>query len=171
MVECYLHIHIWLVSLTAAIVTQNYLQLSASQGPNAGERNNPDLGDPDMNLDDRIKSDLENEAKQIDQAMGETKGLFELATIPFKGGLRRWMYVVSVAIAVLTVLLLWCGYRFFIAESADERIFWGVLFVVSLTGQAMLKLWTWMEVNRNCVLREIKRLEIAIAKLHVSHKV
>lgn len=123
-----------------------------------------------MNLDDRIKSELENEAKEIDQAMGETKGLFELATIPFKGGLRRWMFVVSFVIAVMTALMLLCGYRFFIAEIADERIFWGVLFVITLNVQAMLKLWTWMEINRNSVLREVKRLEIAIAKLQTNHK-
>lgn len=121
-----------------------------------------------MNLDDRIKSELESEAKEIDQAMGDTKGLFELAASPFKGRLRRWMFVVYLAIIVMTVLLLWCGYRFFIAASAEERIFWGVLFVLTVNGQAMLKLWTWMEVNRNSVLREIKRLEIAIAKLHAS---
>ncbi|MEX0902804.1 MAG: DUF6768 family protein [Pseudohongiellaceae bacterium] len=123
-----------------------------------------------MNLDDCIKRELESEAKEIDQAMGETKGLFELAASPFKGGLRRWMFVVSFVIAVMTVLMLWSGYRFFIAESAEERIFWGVWFIITLNGQAMLKLWTWMEINRNSVLREIKRLEIAIAKLHTSHK-
>ena len=70
------------------------------------------------------------------------------------------------AIAVMTVALIWCGYQFFMAESVDQRVFWGVWFVITINAQGMLKLWSWMEMNRNSVIREIKRLEIAVSKLH-----
>lgn len=123
-----------------------------------------------MNLDDRIKRELESEATEIDQAMSESNGLLELALSPFKGGLRRWMFVIYFVIAIVTVVMLWSGYQFFIAESVDARIFWGVWFVITLNAQAMMKLWTWMEINRNSVIREIKRLEIAIARLQLNHK-
>lgn len=31
----------------------------------------------------------------------------------------------------------------------------------------MLKLWAWMQMNKNCVTREIKRLELQIVALKV----
>ncbi|WP_237132320.1 DUF6768 family protein [Pseudohongiella sp. O18] len=122
-----------------------------------------------MNLDNRIKNELESDAAEIDKAMAEKEGLIQFAASPFKGGLRHWMVVAYVAIAVLTVVLIWCGYRFFMAESVDQRVFWGVWFVMTVNAQGMLKLWSWMEMNRNSVIREIKRLEIAVGKLHTGN--
>ena len=42
-----------------------------------------------MNLDNRIKNELESEAAEIDWAMAENEGLIEFSASPFKGGLRR----------------------------------------------------------------------------------
>lgn len=61
--------------------------------------------------------------------------------------------------------MLWAFYQFLVADSVDDRVFWGVLFVSALTAQIAMKLWSWMEINRNSVLREIKRVELAVARL------
>jgi len=47
----------------------------------------------------------------------------------------------------------------------DARIFSGVWLIVTLAVQIALKQWTWMEVNRTSLLREIKRLEVSVVKL------
>ena len=59
------------------------------------------------------------------------------------------------------------GYQFFISEGMDDRIFWGVLLLAFWTGTIGIKIWFWLEMNRNSTLREIKRLELAVAQLTV----
>ncbi len=61
--------------------------------------------------------------------------------------------------------MIWAGYEFITAANVDERVFAGVWLVVTLGMQIGLKQWTWMEVNRGSLLREIKRLEVAVVKL------
>jgi hypothetical protein len=66
---------------------------------------------------------------------------------------------------VFVGLTVWCGYEFFTAASVDDRVFWGVLAVVGFHGVSMLKMWFFMEMNRHSVTRELKRVEIALARL------
>jgi hypothetical protein len=46
-----------------------------------------------------------------------------------------------------------------------DRVFWGVLALAALHAVSMLKLWFFMEMNRNSVIREVKRMEIALNRL------
>jgi hypothetical protein len=46
-----------------------------------------------------------------------------------------------------------------------DRVFWGVLALAALHAVSMLKLWFFMEMNRNSVIREVKRVEIALNRL------
>ena len=38
-------------------------------------------------------------------------------------------------------------------------------FGFSMAAVSMLKLWAWMEIEKNCTVREIKRLELQVARL------
>jgi hypothetical protein len=44
-------------------------------------------------------------------------------------------------------------------------VLWSVGAVITMLGVAMLKMYFWMEVNKNIVLREVKRLELQVARL------
>jgi hypothetical protein len=44
-------------------------------------------------------------------------------------------------------------------------VFWGVLALAAVHAVSMLKLWFFMEMNRNSVIREVKRMEIALSRL------
>ncbi len=118
-----------------------------------------------MSLDDRIKRELEGEAEKLDEILNDTQGMFDLAVIPFRGGLGKWMILVTVIALIVSGFMVWSGYKFWIADSIDKRVFWGVWLVVTLTIQIGLKQWAWMETNRCSLLREVKRVEIAVAKL------
>lgn len=37
--------------------------------------------------------------------------------------------------------------------------------LVAAVAVAMLKIWSWMEMHKNQVLREVKRLELQVARL------
>ena len=118
-----------------------------------------------MSLDDRIKRELENEAESIDEILNDKQGLFDMVAGSFKSGLGRWVVLINIVILIVTGLMIWSGYEFFVATELDGRIFWGVCLAVSATAQIAMKQWVWMEMNRSSLLREIKRVEIAVAKL------
>lgn len=118
-----------------------------------------------MNIDDRIKQELESEAEEIDQILNEKQGMLDMAGGVFKSGLRRWVFIVGICTLIVSGLMIWAGYEFYVAETADARIFSGVWLIVTLAMQIALKQWTWMEVNRTSLLREIKRLEVSVVKL------
>lgn len=59
----------------------------------------------------------------------------------------------------------WSAVRFFGETQTREQIMWAVVFLFSTQSIAMLKLWYWMLMNRNAVTREVKRLELQVARL------
>ncbi len=81
-------------------------------------------------------------------------------------GRKRWLIVFSLVIGVacfaLTVFSAW---QFFHADSTRAMIAWacGVGLAVSATG--LMKLWYFMEMNKYVMIREIKRLELQIARI------
>lgn len=119
-----------------------------------------------MSFDDRIKRELEGEAEQIDEILNDKQGMFELVAGAFKNGLGIWVTIVNVIIFIVTGLILWSGYEFFVGVDLDTRVFWGVCFVITVSIQVALKQWVWMEMNRGSLLRELKRLEVAVVRLN-----
>lgn len=119
-----------------------------------------------MNIDRKIKAELENEAAEIDRITLDEKGLLGMLSSVYRGGMRRWVIVGSVGAMILTVLLIWSAWHFFTAAETADLVFWGVIFVIALHVQVATKIWIWMEMNRSSLLREIKRLELAIERLH-----
>ena len=118
-----------------------------------------------MNIDEKIKHELENEALEIDQIMEQEGGLFDRIAGTFKGGMRRWVIVINFAAIVVGLLIVWTGYRFYLLIDLETPLFWGVCFVVLLVMQGFIKNWIFMEMNRNSIMREVKRVEISIAQL------
>ncbi len=117
------------------------------------------------NLDDRIKAELERETSEIDALLANEGGLPDMVSAAWHGGLRRWIWVTSFFIVPLTVLLVWCAYEFFTAQNSEDQLYWGICTLLSAMPQIALKQWQWMEMNRASMMREIKRLELAVAAL------
>lgn len=121
-------------------------------------------------LDEKIRQELENETAVIDELLASEGGLPDMVAAAFKGGMRRWIWLTSIITLIATVLMFWTGYEFYMAELVDHRIFWGIWFIASAMAQIALKTWQWMEMNRANLMREIKRLELAVATLAVRGK-
>lgn len=119
-----------------------------------------------MDVDKRIKQALERESQQIDQMMMKEKGIFGMLLAAFQGNMRFWIIVVNIVVLIATAGFIYCGYHFWIAENVDDRLFWGVLFVALLQVQISLKMWNFMEMNRVSTVREIKRVEIQLARMN-----
>lgn len=118
-----------------------------------------------MNIDERIRRDLESRGDAIDRASPDDRSLFGMLGRVFTGNLKRWAAFGMLLTLVFVALTVWCGYEFFTAADTGARIFWGVLALAAFHAVSMFKLWFFMEMNRNSVVREVKRVEIALDRL------
>ncbi len=64
-----------------------------------------------------------------------------------------------------TALAVFSAVRFFAAQEVRGLVLYAALFLVGGGLVAFTKLWYWTLMNRNTVLREVKRLELRVAEL------
>lgn len=115
----------------------------------------------DRKLAEALRADDES---LFDVHAGE-QSLFEQVADTFRGR-RRWMVaMVWFWSFVVFGVAVYAAVRFFQADTDRGMIGWGLGFVMAMIGVSMLKSWYFMEMNRNAVLREIKRVELQIARL------
>lgn len=118
-----------------------------------------------MNIDEKIKQELEKDAAQLDAIFLDDSGLLGRLLPIFKGGMKWWVWAVNLFTLLASVLMFYSAYQFWLAAQVQEQIFWGIVLVVAVQMQIALKNWLFMEMNRMSNLREIKRVEIAVARL------
>jgi len=118
-----------------------------------------------MSTDDRIREEFQSRTEAIDHLDVDERSLFGMLFRVFTGSLRRWAALAMAMTLVFVGLTVWTGYGFFTATDADARVFWGVLALASFHAVSMFKIWFFMEMNRHSTLREIKRVELEVARL------
>ncbi|MCP4866263.1 MAG: hypothetical protein GY897_20190 [Alteromonas sp.] len=112
-------------------------------------------------LDDKIKQALQDQAKELDTLVDG--GLSDYLGQGFKGGFSSVMKLGYALAFALTGLIIFLGFRFFTAV-AETELFWGVLLVLAFNAQIAVKLWIFMQTNRNIVSRELRLLELRLSK-------
>ena len=123
------------------------------------------MNDRNMNIDDKIREALRKEdAELLEHYRGEAP-LHEMIIETFRGR-HRWLNMLAIVMGfVVTGLLVVVGYQFFNAESTRAMIAWSTAFVMGALTIVLMKIWFWLEINKNGLTREIKRLELQIAHL------
>ncbi len=116
-------------------------------------------------LDDRIREALQKEDAELLEDFGGEPSVFEMIMETFRGR-HRWMAMVAVFWSlVFMVLFMIAAMKFFDAAETRDMLMWAAACIVCLSAVSMMKVWYWMELNKNAVTREIKRLELQIARL------
>lgn len=115
------------------------------------------------NLDDRIKDALRGEDLAAWEKSGQLSFLQEaIQTLTSR---HRWINVLAIVYTLaFMVIAVFCVVRFFQATEIKTLLAWGGGVFLSVLFVAMLKLWFWMEMQKNEVLREVKRLELQVAR-------
>ena len=81
-------------------------------------------------------------------------------------GRSRWLVTLAILIAIGGgAFAVFSAVRFFQAEDIQEMIAWAGGFGLSVITTALTKIWYWMELNKYVLAREIKRVELQIARL------
>jgi len=115
-------------------------------------------------IDKLIKDTLTaEEAKFYDEL--EEQNLLGMVGSLFKGKLKWILILMNVVNIIAFVGFIYCVVQFVNTDVTNELIKWGVFGVLLLMMMSMLKLFAWMQMDKNALLREIKRLELQISAL------
>ena len=116
-------------------------------------------------LDKKIQEALCEEDAELFEEFSEEPSMYEMVIETFRGR-YRWMAMVAVFYCIVFIaLFIFAGIKFFNAEAMRDMMMWGALCIVCWFAVFMMKVWYWMELNKNALTREIKRLELQIARL------
>jgi hypothetical protein len=83
----------------------------------------------------------------------------------FQGRLRWVSVLVIVGVLAFAVFTVVSVVFFFRAETEREMIAWAGGFGLGLIAISFGRLWFWLLLDRNAVLREVKRVELQLALL------
>ena len=115
-------------------------------------------------FDDRIRQALRAESDNVWKDV-EEQGLFEQALGVMRGKHKSLTVIANAVMVLLFAVTVYSVVRFFGAETTRMQIVWSVGFLTSNMVVAMMKLWFWMQMDKNTVIREVKRLELQVATL------
>jgi hypothetical protein len=116
-------------------------------------------------LDRAIRQSLSAEDAELLDRLGADQALHRQVLATFEGQLR-WVNVggwfAGFLLFVAASVMAW---RFLQAQELNEMLRWGAGSALAFAGLALVKLWFWMELQKNAIMREVKRLELQVASL------
>lgn len=116
-------------------------------------------------IDDRIRGALDADDKAFLASLDEGRGMFSQMGDVLAGPLGGWARLIFAFAIPIGIAVVYCGYRFFTAVSADDAIWWGIVTLGLLTMQGFIKEWFYSRMNLLSTLREVKRLQLQVAML------
>lgn len=115
-------------------------------------------------IDDIIKDALTQEEAKFYQELDE-QNLFQMLGGVFKGKLGWLIVIMNIVIVLVFGLFIYCAIQFFNTDDTNELIRWSIAGTFCMMVVGMLKLFVWMQMDKNSILREMKRLEFQVSIL------
>ena len=116
-------------------------------------------------LDDNIREALRREDAELLEHYQGDPPIHEMLIETFRGR-HRWLNGLAFVFTfVALALAIFAAYEFFHVESTRAMIAYATAFLWFVAWIAMLKVWFWMEMQKNSITREVKRLELQVASL------
>lgn len=115
-------------------------------------------------IDELIKEALNQEEAKFYDDLGEQNLLEKLGEV--HKGKTGWLASIMTVIHILIfVVFVFCAVQFFKTDATNELIKWASAGFVCMIMMSMLKLYIWMQMDKNDILRELKRLELQVTAL------
>lgn len=115
-------------------------------------------------IDAMIDEALGEEERALLHSIGEEPGFFGQALGVFAGPTGWVSMVMMGAQAVTFIAGVWAAWHFFEAEDSLTALRWGLPGTVLLLMSLMIKMAVWPQMHINRVMRELKRIELQIAR-------
>ena len=117
-------------------------------------------------IDDLIKETLTKEEAEFYDDLDE-QNPFEMIGGLFRGKNSWIIIIINIVMLIAFAAFIYCVVNFLEAEETNELIRWAAGGFTCFFAVLMLKLFGWMQMDKNAILREMKRLELQISSLAV----
>ena len=115
-------------------------------------------------IDELIKETLNEEEAKFYNELEEQNLIGKLGEV-YKGKMGWLAMIMNVVLLMIFGLFIYCIVQFFGSNETNDFIKWASAGFLCLTAVSMLKLYIWMQMDKNDILREMKRLELQVATL------
>ncbi len=115
-------------------------------------------------LDKMIEDALGEEESEVLRRIGGEPGFIERAMGMFGAGLEWTVRFMVFGQAVIFLAGVWAAWNFFAAGDPVTQLRWGLPAAVLLLGATMVKLAVAPAIFHNRVMRELKRIELQVAR-------
>jgi hypothetical protein len=116
-------------------------------------------------IDDKITSALEKEEAELFREFDSDQNLHEMIADSYRSRNRWFIIMMDLVIVFAMVVMIVAGWLYFSADTVKGQIMYAVLFLCGGFAMSQFKQWHWMQINRNSMIREIKRVELQITAL------
>lgn len=115
-------------------------------------------------IDDLIKEALSKEEAKFYDELGEQGLLGKLGEV-HKGKTGWLVSVMTVMHILIFIVFVYCTVQFFNTEVTNELIKWASAGFLCMIFMSFMKLYIWMQVDKNDILRALKRMELQVSAL------
>ncbi len=115
-------------------------------------------------IDELIKETLSKEEAAFYDELEEQNLIGKIGEV-YRGKLGWLAAIMNVVHLLMFMAFVYCIVQFFNTDNTNELIKWASAGFLSMIAMGMLKLFVWMQMDKNDILREFKRLELQIATL------
>ncbi|MEM6724467.1 MAG: DUF6768 family protein [Bacteroidota bacterium] len=126
--------------------------------------------DKDMKkIDELIEQALSEEERTYFHQLDE-QNLLQMVGGLFRGKLG-WVSIMAMIMSgIFFALFIISVVRLVQADDVLLAVKWGVATIICFLATQILKIWQWMQLDKNALLRELKRLEYQISLLGARRK-
>jgi hypothetical protein len=117
------------------------------------------------NIDAEIKQALADEDAEVYARFAEEPSMLAMGLEILNSRNRLFTIMVVIVMTAFMAIGIYSLWRFSGTQETKALMGWAMTFGFSMMAVSMLKLWGWMEIEKNSTIREIKRLELQVARL------
>lgn len=115
--------------------------------------------------EDAIRRALSPEDLRAYDALGRELSPIAEAVNAFNTQYRLWAAIAGAGGALMVVGAAYCLWRFSQTPDTRSMLAWGGGAAFAVFSMGLLKLWFFLEMQKNSIMRELKRLEFQVASL------
>jgi len=115
-------------------------------------------------IDALIREALTDEEAKFYKELDE-QNLFGKLDEVYRGKMGWLAIVMNLVTLILFGFFVFCVMRFIGSSLPADRIGWAFAGLLSMIAVGMLKMYFWMQMDKNDIKRELKRIELQIAAL------
>ena len=116
-------------------------------------------------LDRKIREALSEEEAELFDEFGREQSVAEMLIESFQGR-HRWINIYgAIWMVVFLVAGVYSAVQMFSVAEVTAMLKWAVGVILCAHIVAMFKVWYWLEIQKNALAREVKRLELQVAHL------